>query len=234
MYRLKLSNASSTNGWSNRLWRNCQFSRFAKFVKIGKWRKDSIGLSRRNAGPIKWTVHTNKSFNPSQGPIEVMTAINCSHRRVHETRWKRKRKRKRKREREGPRFLVPSRIGPDRRNGPRGPGPRIPDSSFPFPSSSSSSSAYPSSYSCSLHGRCVSLWIVSLSLVSRRTCNSDATSLRSQMEDPVPGIERVKHRLKACFPSGNRWENNGPTAPKVSDKCSARVAHRVLQHRGFF
>ena len=100
MYRLKLSNASSTNGWSNRLWRNCQFSRFAKFVKIGKWRKDSIGLSRRNAGPIKWTVHTNKSFNPSQGPIEVMTAINCSHRRVHETRWKRKRKRKRKRERE--------------------------------------------------------------------------------------------------------------------------------------
>lgn len=45
------------------------------------------------------------------------------------------------------------------------------------------------------------------------------------MEDPVPGIERVKHRLKACFPTGNRWENNGPTAPKVSDKCSARVAH---------
>lgn len=54
--------------------------------------------------------------------------------------------------------------------------------------------------------------------------NSDATSLGSQMEDPVPGTERVKHRLKPCFPSRNRWENNGPTGPKVSDKCSTRVA----------
>lgn len=54
--------------------------------------------------------------------------------------------------------------------------------------------------------------------------NSNATSLGSQMEDPVPGIERVKHRLKPCFPSRNRWENNGPTGPKVSDKCSTRVA----------
>ncbi|KAL2728487.1 hypothetical protein V1478_006119 [Vespula squamosa] len=48
--------------------------------------------------------------------------------------------------------------------------------------------------------------------------------LRSQMEDPVPGTERVKHRLKPCFPSRNRWENNGPTGLKVSDKCSTRVA----------
>ncbi|KAF7394956.1 hypothetical protein HZH66_008130 [Vespula vulgaris] len=44
------------------------------------------------------------------------------------------------------------------------------------------------------------------------------------MEDPVPGTERVKHRLKPCFPSRNRWENNGPTGLKVSDKCSTRVA----------
>lgn len=62
---------------------------------------------------------------------------------------------------------------------------------------------------------------------ARRAHDSDATSLGSQMEDPVPGTERVKHRLKPCFPSRNRWENNGPTGPKVSDKCSTRVAGPV-------
>lgn len=62
---------------------------------------------------------------------------------------------------------------------------------------------------------------------ARRAYDLDATSLGSQMEDPVPGIERVKHRLKPCFPSWNRWENNGPTGPKVSDKCSTRVARPV-------
>lgn len=58
------------------------------------------------------------------------------------------------------------------------------------------------------------------------------------MEDPVPGTERVKHRLKPCFPSWNRWENNGPTGSKVSDKCSTRVAvsetGRGPRERAFF
>lgn len=62
---------------------------------------------------------------------------------------------------------------------------------------------------------------------ARRAHDSDATSLGSQMEDPVPGTERVKHRLKPCFPSRNRWENNGTTGPKVSDKCFTRVAGPV-------
>lgn len=139
-----------------------------------------------------------------------MTAINCSHRRaLHETRRRSERERRRG-------ILGPSGIRPDRRNGPRGPGPRIPDSSSP------SLSLPPL---VATVGPCPSARRFSFSCFLGRTCNSDATSLRSQMEDPVPGIERVKHRLKACFPTGNRWENNGPTAPKVSDKCSARVAH---------
>lgn len=62
---------------------------------------------------------------------------------------------------------------------------------------------------------------------ARQAHDSDATSLGSQMEDPVPGTERVKHRLKPCFPNQNRWENNGPTGLKVSDKCSTRVAGPV-------
>ena len=68
------------------------------------------------------------------------------------------------------------------------------------------------------------------SLFSSWACRAydlDATGLGSQMEDPVPGTERVKHRLKSCFPSRNQWENNGPTGPKVSDKCSTRVARPV-------
>ncbi|KYN05290.1 hypothetical protein ALC62_03814 [Cyphomyrmex costatus] len=52
------------------------------------------------------------------------------------------------------------------------------------------------------------------------------------MEDPVPGTERVKHQLKPCFPSRNRWENNGPTGTKVSDKCSTRVARPVRARAG--
>lgn len=84
----------------------------------------------RNPRPIKVgpCTRTNRLIRVGV-PIEVMTAINCSHGRVHETRrrseWERERERRR-------RILGPSGIRPDRRNGPRGPGPRIPDSSFPL------------------------------------------------------------------------------------------------------
>lgn len=80
----------------------------------------------RNPRPIKVgpCTRTNRLIRVGV-PIEVMTAINCSHGRVHETRRRSERERRRG-------ILGPSGIRPDRRNGPRGPGPRIPDSSFPL------------------------------------------------------------------------------------------------------
>ena len=175
----------------------------------------------RNPRPIKVgpCTRTNRLIRVGV-PIEVMTAINCSHEEGCTKRGGGAS------EREGEGFWARAELGLTGEMGLVVPGHVYLTPLFLFSSFSLSLSALLLLFQpVATVGSCPSARRFSFSCFLGRTCNSDATSLRSQMEDPVPGIERVKHRLKACFPTGNRWENNGPTAPKVSDKCSARVAH---------
>lgn len=115
-----------------------------------------------------------------------------------------------------PRFPGPNGIGPDRRNGPGVPGHVY---------------LVPLRLPHSLALRIVGRLSLPPSTPSGPELECHEAWDGAQMEDPVPGTERVKHRLKPCFPSRNRWENNGPTGPKVSDKCSTRVAGPVVQAR---
>lgn len=74
-------------------------------------------------------VHTNKSFNPSRYPIEVMTAINCSYGRARRTEWEGEKQRRRERLRFS---WVGAELGLTGEMGPNGPGPRLPGPLFLF------------------------------------------------------------------------------------------------------